>query len=123
MSLKDIAEFCVNSLLSGSSNPGPSPHIFRLFGPRHYSAIDLKDAVEKATGRAVELKLVERDQLAAYFGQQLPEAYVQEFVDMTLAGLPGGIMVGDFAYDEGTVRGRVELVDTLRELYQASQKP
>ncbi|KXX73869.1 NAD(P)H azoreductase [Madurella mycetomatis] len=122
VSLKDIAKFCANSLLSDPSNPGPSPHIFRLFGPRHYSSADLREAVEKATGRAVELKVIERDQLAAYFSQQLPEVYVQEFVDMTAAGLPGGIMVGDFAYDEGTVRGRVELVDTLRELYQESQK-
>ena len=115
MSLKDIAKACVNSLLAESAKP--SPHYSKLFGPRLYSALDLKDAVEQATGKTVKLELVERDQLAGFFGQQVPEAHVQEFVDMVTAVLPGGIIEGDFGYDEDTVRGEMELVDTLRELY------
>ena len=70
----------------------------------------------------MKLEAVERDQLAGYFGNVFPPAYVQEFVDMTTAVMPGGIMAGDFGYDDDrvdttTVRGKVELVDTLREVY------
>lgn len=94
----------------------PSPHCFKLFGPRHYSALDVKEAAEQVTGRKVELKPVERDQLAGFFGQQIPQTHVQEFVDMVIAVLPGGIIEDDFEDDESTVRGDIELVDTLRDL-------
>jgi hypothetical protein len=72
--------------------------------------------LEKATGRKVELKAVERDQLADFFGQQIPQAHVPEFMEMVTGALPGGIIVGDFEYDEITVRGEIELVDSLREM-------
>ncbi|KAH6854694.1 hypothetical protein B0I37DRAFT_37670 [Chaetomium sp. MPI-CAGE-AT-0009] len=114
VSLKDIAKACANALLVGSGKP--SPYVFKLFGPRHYSALDIKEGLEQATGREVELKAVERDQLAGFFGQQIPQAHVQEFVGMVTACLPGGIIEGDYEYDESTVRGDTELVDTLREL-------
>ncbi|KAL7627938.1 hypothetical protein AAE478_002133 [Parahypoxylon ruwenzoriense] len=115
VSLKDISECCASSLLSESSQP--SPHCFKLFGPRHYSSIDLKNAVDEVTGKNTELKAVERDQLASFFAEHVPGEYVQEFVDMTTAVLPGGIMAGDFEYDENTIRGKVQLVDTLRQVY------
>ncbi|KAJ4162302.1 hypothetical protein NW754_013736 [Fusarium falciforme] len=115
VSLKDISEICANSLLAETAKP--NPHYFKLFGPRSYSALDLKKAVEEVTGKTVELKLIERDQLSEFFAKQLPEPYVQELVDMTTAGLPGGVINKDFVYDDDTVKGRVELVDTLRELY------
>ncbi|CAM1503155.1 Fc.00g079310.m01.CDS01 [Cosmosporella sp. VM-42] len=76
-----------------------------------------QDAVGEVTGKEVELKPVKRDELAGFFAKQVPEGYVQELVDMTTALLPGGIMVGDFEYDENTIKGRVQLVDTLRQLY------
>lgn len=120
MSVKDIAEFCASALLSESAKP--SPRVVKVFGPRNYSSRDIKDAVEKATGKTVELQLVERDQLGEYMAQIIPEPYVQAFVDMTTAGLPGGVIVPDFEYDEDTVRGRVELVDTFRELHAKSQQ-
>lgn len=74
--------------------------------------------MEDVTGKEVEMKLVERDQLAGFFAEQVPEAHVQDFVDMTTAVLPGGIMSGDFEYGEDTVRGKVELVDAFRQLYE-----
>ncbi|KAK3298227.1 uncharacterized protein B0H64DRAFT_438715 [Chaetomium fimeti] len=114
VSLKDIAKACANNLLVG---PGkPSPHVFKLFGPRNYSALDVKEAVEQATGRKVELKAVERDQLEGFFGQQIPQAHLSEFLGMVAATLPGGIIVDDFEDDESTMRGNTELVDGLREL-------
>ncbi|KAK4237798.1 hypothetical protein C8A03DRAFT_15684 [Achaetomium macrosporum] len=116
VSLKDIAKVCANALLAESGKP--SPYSFKLFGPRHYSALDLKEAVEQVTGRKVELKPVERDQLAGFAGLQIPEPHVQEVVDMIIGVLPGGISEaeGDFDDDENTVRGETELVDSLREL-------
>jgi len=62
----------------------------------------------------VELRLVERDHLAEYLGQKIPEPRVPDLVDMSTAVLLGGIMAGDFDYDEDTVRGWVELVGALR---------
>ncbi|KAF4981582.1 hypothetical protein FZEAL_2648 [Fusarium zealandicum] len=115
VSLKDIGKHCASSLLSKSTKP--SPHYTKLFGPRFYGALDLKKAVEEVTGKEVELKLVENDQLANFFAELLPEAYVQEFVDMTTGGLPGGIIAKNFVYDDDTIKGQVELVDTLRESY------
>ncbi|KAF5025012.1 hypothetical protein F66182_2963 [Fusarium sp. NRRL 66182] len=116
VSLKDIAECCANSLLAESTRP--SPHYFKLFGPRSYSSIDLKEAVEEVIGKQVELKLVERDQLPEYWSKIVPEAYVQGFVGMTAAGLPGGVIEKDWVYDEKTVQGKQELVDSLRSLYR-----
>ncbi|KAF4964379.1 hypothetical protein FSARC_7678 [Fusarium sarcochroum] len=113
--LKDIAECCANSLQSEFTKP--SPHYFKLFGPRFYSSIDLKEAVEEVTGKKVELELVERDQLLDYWKGIVPEVYAQEFMDMTTAGLPGGVIAENFVYDDNTVKGRQELVDSLRNLY------
>ncbi|CAI4212308.1 unnamed protein product [Parascedosporium putredinis] len=119
--LKDIGECCANTLLSEQTKP--SPYYFKLFGPQHYSSADLKDAVEKVVGTKTELKLIERDQLSGFFAQLgIPETHVPDFVGMTTAVLPGGIMAGDFGYDEDTVRGKVELVDGLREMYEKKQQ-
>ncbi|KAI5868198.1 hypothetical protein GGS23DRAFT_17217 [Durotheca rogersii] len=113
--LQDIGETCAETLLAESTKP--SPYYFKLFGPRHYGSLDLRSAVEEITGKEVQLKIVERGELPSFFAKLLPPTYVQELVDMTTAVLPGGTMAGDFEYDEGTVRGRVELVDSLRKLY------
>jgi hypothetical protein len=122
VSLKDVAEFCAGSLLGEFDATKPSPHYFKLFGPRHYNSLDLKSAVEKVTGNEGRLELVQRDQLASFFAQQIPDAYVQEFVDMVTASLPGGIISDDYDYDESTIRGRVELVDALGDLHAANSK-
>ncbi|RBR07312.1 uncharacterized protein FIESC28_10718 [Fusarium coffeatum] len=114
--LKDIALSCVNSLLSSPAKP--SPHYYKLFGPRAYGANDLKEAVEEITGKKVELKLVEKDQLLDYWKQIVPEAHAEEFKEMTVAGLGDGVIGKDIKYDENTVVGEQELVDALRALYK-----
>ncbi|PKS09838.1 hypothetical protein jhhlp_004461 [Lomentospora prolificans] len=116
VSVKDVGETCANALISESTKP--SPYYFKLFGPRNYSSADIRDAVEEITERKVDLQLVEKDQLAGYFGQIIPKSQLQGFVDMTTSVLPDGIMAGEFEYDENTVRGKVELVESLRELYK-----
>ncbi|KAF4340657.1 hypothetical protein FBEOM_5441 [Fusarium beomiforme] len=114
--LKDVAENCANSLLAETAKP--SPHYFNVFGPRTYGSLDLKAAVEEIIGKKVELKLVEEDQLLDYWKQIVPELYVEEFKEMTTAGFAGGVIAKYFVYDENTVRGKVELVDSLRSLYK-----
>lgn len=87
-----------------------------MFGPRFYSALDLKAAIEEATGHQVELQTADRDELPGYFaGLGIPAQHAQELVDMLLAGLPGGTIVQDFNYGENTVTGQVELVDGVRD--------
>ena len=93
MSLKDVGKYCAISLLSKSTKH--SPYYFKLFGPLHYSTADIRKAVEEVTGSKVNLNLVEKEQLACYFAQRISEQYVQDPMDMTTAGLPGGIMAGD----------------------------
>ncbi|KAF4461430.1 NAD(P)H azoreductase [Fusarium albosuccineum] len=115
VSLKDISECCANSLLSEETKP--SPHYFKLFGPQLYSSRDLKNAVEEVTGKEVELKLVEKDELPKFWSHMLPEAYVQDFVGMTSAILPDGIISKDFVYDDNTIAGKVKFVDALRQMY------
>ena len=125
--MKDIAATCAGELLKPFTGEGVSPRYIKVFGPRHYSSLDLHRAISEVVGREVKMEAVERDQLKEYFGKVFPPAYVQEFVDMTTAVMPGGIMAGDFGYDDDTedtttVRGKVELVDTLREVYEGLKK-
>jgi hypothetical protein len=42
---------------------------------------------------------------------------VEEIAGLASAVLPGGIITGDFEYDESTVRGEVELAATFGKLY------
>jgi hypothetical protein len=62
--------------------------------------------------------LVEEDQLLDYWKQIVPEVYAEDFKEMTTSGLPGGVIVKDFVYDEKTVKGKQEFVDGLRALYK-----
>lgn len=81
--------------------------------------MDVKLAVEEVTGKKLEIAAIPKYQLEGFFSEQVPAAYVQAFVEMTTAALPGGTMAGDFGDHEHTVKGKVELVDALRKLYLA----
>ncbi|KEY71185.1 hypothetical protein S7711_02297 [Stachybotrys chartarum IBT 7711] len=117
LSIKDVGETCADKLLHGSGGK-PSPYYYKHFGPRLYSTNDIQKAVEGASGKKVQVRLVEKKDLGEYFGQHLPEVYVPEFVEMTLSGLPGGITTKDFNYDEDTVKGKVEFEDVVKEWLQ-----
>ncbi|KAI8229109.1 hypothetical protein K4K53_005659 [Colletotrichum sp. SAR 10_77] len=120
VSLIDIRETCARILLD-LANPLPQrTHTFELYGPRHYSTEDVRDAVEEITGKKVGIVAIEVDQLAGFYAQEgIPAGLVSEMVEFTTAGLPGGIMEGKFGGDEDTVWGKVELVDALRHVNKA----
>lgn len=113
--MKDVGDYLAQALLDTTSRPGISS--VTLFGPRHYSSLDVKEALEQVTGNKGELITIEKDKLATYFANHVPPAYAEEFAGMVLATLPGGTMAGDFEDGENTFRGKTELVDGLRELY------
>lgn len=115
MSIRDIGRACADALLAAPKDV--SPYYFDLYGPRHYSALDVKAAVEELTGKKVELVAIEKDNLAEFFAKQIPSAHLKDFVEMTTSALPGGIMAGDFGSNKRTVHGKVELVEALRPLY------
>ncbi|KAF4827915.1 hypothetical protein CGCTS75_v007782 [Colletotrichum tropicale] len=120
VSLIDIRETCARILLD-LANPLPRrTHAFELYGPRHYSTEDVRDAVEEITGKKVGISAIEVDQLAGFYAQEgIPAGLVPEMVEFTTAGLPGGIMDGKFGGDEFTVWGKIELVDALRKMYKS----
>ncbi|KAM0426488.1 hypothetical protein ACHAPT_008179 [Fusarium lateritium] len=115
VSIKDVGRSCADALLAEPKDV--SPYYFDLYGPRHYNALDVKEAVEEITGKKVEIVPVEKDNLADFFAQKVPSAHIQEFVEMTTSALPGGAMSGDFGSNERTVHGQVELVEALRSVY------
>ncbi|KAM5344642.1 hypothetical protein ACJ41O_013177 [Fusarium nematophilum] len=112
VSAKDVGDYCANALLDTST--GPALRTASLFGPHLYNSLDFKEAIEAVLGKSIQLKLISKEGLAEFWAQQVPRAYVHEFVDLITALLPGGVSTGDFKYDENTARGKVELVDALR---------
>ncbi|TDZ24014.1 hypothetical protein Cob_v003335 [Colletotrichum orbiculare MAFF 240422] len=112
ISTKDIANFSANTLLAESLSPAKRE--VKLFGPRHYSPLDVKKAIETVTGKPGELKVIPRAQLAEWWAKIVPEAYVPEYVEFMLAQLPGGIMVEDYDETGDFIRFETELVDDLR---------
>jgi len=114
VSIKDIGETCAKYLLTDLGNP--SPQCLKVLGPRPYSSNDLRDAFEEVTGKKVELGLAQGEDLKALFRQLFPEHCIPDFMEIIEASLPGGLIAEEYGYDENTVTGKVELIDTLREL-------
>ena len=119
ISVPDVSKVCAEKLTQVGQPLPSSPYYFDLFGPRNYSAEDVKAAVEEVTGKKIEIAAIPKDQLAAFYAQSVPEDHVAGLVEMTTAALPDGIMAGDFAGNEFTVRAEEDLVSTLRRLYQS----
>ncbi|VUC24322.1 unnamed protein product [Clonostachys rosea] len=119
ISIEDIGTICAQKLLEVGQPLLSNPHFFNLYGPRNYSSLDVKTALEEISGKAIEPIVISKDQLASFFAERGPPSVVQEMVDMTTAALPGGIMVETFDDEDGTVRGTTELVETLRKIYQS----
>ncbi|KAJ3954853.1 hypothetical protein N0V92_008657 [Colletotrichum tropicale] len=120
VSLIDIREVCARILLDLVAPLPKRTHTFELYGPRHYSTEDVRNAVEEITGKQVGIVAIEVDQLAGFYAREgIPAGLVPKMVEYTTAGLPGGIMDGSFGGDEDTIWGKVELVDALRKIHRA----
>ena len=91
-----------------------SPHVVDLHGPRNYSSLDVQAALEEVTGKKAKLVSIEPGHLAAFYGQKVMERYAKELAEMTVASLPGGIIAADMDKTDGVVRGKLELVESLR---------
>ncbi|KAI8307681.1 hypothetical protein K4K61_003257 [Colletotrichum sp. SAR11_59] len=119
LSTKDIGQFCAETLLADAIDP--SKRDIRLFGPRHYSPLDVKEALEVVTGRKGEMILVPEAGLAEYWGKQIPEVYLPEFVEFIKAQLPGGVMAQDYEDGKDTVRCHTGLEEQLRQMFEQHQ--
>jgi len=110
----DIGEACAKYLLADSGNPGSQR--LKILGPRPYSSNDLRDAFEEVTGKKAELELAQGEDLKALLRQLFPEHCIPDFMEIIEASLPGGLISEEYGYDENTITGKIELIDTLREL-------
>lgn len=116
MSVEDIGKCCAGYLLNRDGTSKPGVRSVDLHGPRSYSSRDVHQAIEKVTGKKWELVNISKGELAESFGKKVPEKYVQDFVEMITAVLPGGVLAGDLEGGKDTVRGTVELEDALRRM-------
>lgn len=107
-----MGAYCANALLQA---PSPGLRSVDLFGPQLYSALDIKKAAEEITGKQAKLKLVKPEGLNDYFATHMPKNCADEMAEMIMALLPGGVLTQSFAYDESTVRGKISLIDSMRE--------
>ncbi|KAI8272514.1 hypothetical protein K4K56_002338 [Colletotrichum sp. SAR 10_98] len=114
LSTKDIGQYCAETLLADAIDPRQRD--IRLFGPQHYSPLDVKEALEAVTGRKGDMILVPEAGLAQYWGKQIPEVYLPEFVKFIKAQLPGGVMAQDYEDGKDTVRCHTSLQEELREM-------
>ncbi|KAF5694224.1 hypothetical protein FDENT_1529 [Fusarium denticulatum] len=114
VSLKDVGEVCAKNLLTKLESP--SPQVFKVFGPRTYSSIDLRDMFEEITANKVELGLAQGEDLKAFFGQILPEHCIADFMEMIESSLPGGLIAREYEADENTVTGKFDMLEVFREL-------
>lgn len=109
-----MGKYCAKALLDDSIKP--SPQYIKIFGPRLYSSLDVKYAIESVTGKKGELVTIPREGLAEYWAKHIPKEHVQEFVDFSTCQLADGIAATDYGYGEDTIRSETELTDYLRSV-------
>ncbi|KAF5562547.1 isoflavone reductase P3 [Fusarium napiforme] len=114
VSLKDVGEVCAKNLLTKLESP--SLQVIKVFGPRAYSSIDLRDMFEEITATKVELRLAQGDDLKAFFRQIMPEHCIADFMEMIESSLPGGLIAREYEADENTVTGKADMLEVFREL-------
>lgn len=108
---------CAEGLVRPGRDSRPQPWIIDFEGPRWCSTRDVHAAFEEVTGKKIQARLVQQDELAGFFRQALPEAIVGDFVEMTLSILPGGLLA-DGTGDSRADRGTVTLIEAIRAMWQ-----
>ena len=115
--MQDVGRYCANALLEDASATAPGLREVKLLGPRLYSSLDIKQAVEEITGKKADMKVVEKEDLPRWFENFVPKSYAQESAELVISMLPGGILAEeDVMYTDDTVRGKLEMVDALRRV-------
>ncbi|KAM5526732.1 NmrA family protein [Fusarium oxysporum f. sp. phaseoli] len=103
VSVKDIGKTCAREALSAGTPLERSPRIVYLHGPRNFTVRDVWEAFEKVTGKKIKTNLVD------------------DFVEMMLTFLPGGLLEEEMNDLTNAVRGDDTLVDSFSRMWRASQ--
>ncbi|KAF5557261.1 nucleoside-diphosphate-sugar epimerase [Fusarium napiforme] len=116
VAIKDIGE-ALATQLTRDWTPPRKPYIMELRGPEPYSPLDVQKAFSQALGKDVEIKAVEKEDLAEFYGKMFAPQIVNEWVEMSTCFLPGGIAEKDLSKpsDVDVIYGKATLNETLRE--------
>ncbi|KAF5682523.1 nucleoside-diphosphate-sugar epimerase [Fusarium circinatum] len=115
VAIKDIGE-AMAAQLTRDWIPPNKPFIMELQGPEPYSPLDTQKAFSQALGRDVEIKAVEKEDLAEFYGKTFAPQIVNEWVEMSTCFLPGGIAEKDLSRpsDVDVLYGKTTLTEALR---------
>ncbi|KAG9506285.1 hypothetical protein J7337_003267 [Fusarium musae] len=116
VAIKDIGE-ALATQLTRDWTPPSKPCILELRGPEPYSPLDVQKAFSRALGKNVEIKAVEKEDLAEFYGKIFAPQIVNDWVEMSTCFLPGGIAEKDLSKpsDVDVIYGRTTLTEALRE--------
>ncbi|EWG54522.1 hypothetical protein FVEG_12726 [Fusarium verticillioides 7600] len=116
VAIKDIGE-ALATQLTRDWTPPSKPYIMELRGPEPYSPLDVQKAFSRALGKNVEIKAVEKEDLAEFYGKIFAPQIVNEWVEMSTCFLPGGIAEKNLSKpsDVDVIYGRTTLTEALRE--------
>lgn len=115
ISVADVGKKCTEKLLETGQRLPHVPYNLTLHGPRSYSAMDVKEAVETLMGQEVALDTIDPSQLSDFFRQKVAPQYASELAEMIIAMLPGGVLAEDMAVTQGVVRGTTSLREGLKK--------
>ncbi|KAG9256865.1 uncharacterized protein F5Z01DRAFT_672095 [Emericellopsis atlantica] len=116
VSIKDVGLYAARSVTGPP--PATSPHIFKLYGPKAYSALDVRDAIARAINRDVGIKEITPDKLREHTAALVPESIVDDIVGITTATLPGGTLQDEFEPRQGVDEiGEITLEDAFLEVF------
>ncbi|KAF4340831.1 nucleoside-diphosphate-sugar epimerase [Fusarium beomiforme] len=116
VAIKDIGEAMATQLTRDWAPP-VKPYIMELHGPEPYSPLDVQKAFSQALEKHVDIKAVEKEDLAEFYGKIFAPQIVNEWVEMTTCFLPGGIAEKDLSKpsDVDVIRGKTTLSEALKE--------
>ncbi|RYP01582.1 hypothetical protein DL763_000113 [Monosporascus cannonballus] len=117
VSTVDIGRTGAKELLGTGSGSATNPQIIDFQGPEWYSTRDVQKAFEQVTGKSIEVRLVEKNNLADYFSQFLPSNLASSYTEMSLSMLPGGLVEGETKKLHNARRGQDTLVDAFKRMW------
>lgn len=116
--MRDIGAFCASQALSADITSSERPHITEIHGPTDYSPVDVCEALDEVTGKTIEMRLVEKDELEPFFSNVFPPHVVPLFVEMTCSMLPDSPYLNDPGNDTPIHRGTDTIADAFRRMLQ-----